>query len=967
MTSTNRSRTPTRRATEVVVFVTTLVATLLAATHPVNAAPVAAPPDLQSQIPGTEMYIARTPTNTREFRYTHLVANLGPGPLEIRPEYDSTTDNARGYQRLYQRDGSTLSLASEAAMGGQFFYHAIHGHYHYPLASFGLFSVKTDGSVGTPVALSPKVGFCIADSTPVTSGAGPSTYPGTNCNDPRSTLGISVGWADVYDNRDDGQSVPIDGLADGTYWFRSIVDPDNFLIESDEANNVTDVKVRIAGDTVQVLETRQPVTPPPTVVLGSPGHGATLSGAVNLSATANDPSGITGVEFLVDGVPVGQRQAASPYGMTWDSTTVGNGTHVVTARAYTGAGLRGTAPAALVYVANQAGGASLSVDRSVSVDGTATVSTPPFDTSAAGETLLALVSSDGPAGGPQTSTVSGGGLSWRLVRRSNSQPGTSEVWTATATAPLAATRITATPGVGGYDQSLTVVAIRNAIGVGTSAGGSAGSGAPRVSVTTSRDGAWIFGAGNDWDNALARVVPSDQALTHQWVDTRPGDTFWSQSTLAPTPAAGTVVSFGAVSPTTDRWNLSAVEVLPAGPTVPGPVISDVLAGGRTSSSAVITWTTDVTSSSQVHYGTTLSYGQSTPLDQTLTTSHQVVLSGLTPDTQYHYRVTSTDGSGASRTSVDHVFSTAVVSTITCDLTSPTTGSTVTGTVTVTAAASSTASVSKVQFTLDGAALGPADTQAPYQVAWDTTTTADGPHTLAAVATDPTGNWRASAGVVVTVANTGPPPPSGPVAAYSFNQGTGTSVPDASGTGNVGSRAGAAWSTTGRYGGAMSFNGSNARVDVPDAPSLRLSSGLTVEAWLRPTTTNAAWRSAVLKESPGGLAYALYSQTTANRAAGYVNLGGSDIEARASVALAANTWTHVAVTYDGTSLRVFRNGTLVGSVTAPGSIISSTGALRIGGNTVWGEYFSGLIDEVRIYNRALSATDITTDMNTPLSG
>jgi concanavalin A-like lectin/glucanase superfamily protein len=50
----------------------------------------------------------------------------------------------------------------------------------------------------------------------------------------------------------------------------------------------------------------------------------------------------------------------------------------------------------------------------------------------------------------------------------------------------------------------------------------------------------------------------------------------------------------------------------------------------------------------------------------------------------------------------------------------------------------------------------------------------------------------------------------------------------------------------------------------------------------------------------------------------------------------------------------------------GAIKTSTGALRIGGNSIWGEYFSGLIDEVRLYNRALSATEIQADMARPVS-
>jgi len=60
-----------------------------------------------------------------------------------------------------------------------------------------------------------------------------------------------------------------------------------------------------------------------------------------------------------------------------------------------------------------------------------------------------------------------------------------------------------------------------------------------------------------------------------------------------------------------------------------------------------------------------------------------------------------------------------------------------------------------------------------------------------------------------------------------------------------------------------------------------------------------------------------------------------------------------------------NGTQASSRTLGGNILSSSGMLRIGGNAVWGEYFSGLIDEVRLYNRALTASEIQTDMNTPI--
>ena len=73
------------------------------------------------------------------------------------------------------------------------------------------------------------------------------------------------------------------------------------------------------------------------------------------------------------------------------------------------------------------------------------------------------------------------------------------------------------------------------------------------------------------------------------------------------------------------------------------------------------------------------------------------------------------------------------------------------------------------------------------------------------------------------------------------------------------------------------------------------------------------------------------------------------------------WSHLASTYDGTTLRLYVNGTQVSQLAASGSILTSTSPLRIGGNGIWCEWFNGLIDEVRVYNRALSAAEIQGDM------
>ena len=122
---------------------------------------------------------------------------------------------------------------------------------------------------------------------------------------------------------------------------------------------------------------------------------------------------------------------------------------------------------------------------------------------------------------------------------------------------------------------------------------------------------------------------------------------------------------------------------------------------------------------------------------------------------------------------------------------------------------------------------------------------------------------------------------------------------------------------------------------------------------------------LLKERTGGLAYALFGANGASRAAGYVSIGvDSGIDATAN--LAVNTWTHLAVTYDGATLRMFVNGTQVASKAQTGSITTSTGVLRIGGTNLASAFFQGRIDEIRIYNRALTQAEIQADMAAPIT-
>ena len=331
---------------------------------------------------------------------------------------------------------------------------------------------------------------------------------------------------------------------------------------------------------------------------------------------------------------------------------------------------------------------------------------------------------------------------------------------------------------------------------------------------------------------------------------------------------------------------------------------------------------------------------------------------------YFYRVTAEDAAGNIGAPSNEASATVTSDTSppTVAVTAPAGGATVSGTINVQANASDNVGVTSVQFTLDGAALGAADTSAPYATSWATTTATAGLHILRAVARDAAGNTTTSADVTVTVDNSTPPPPTGLVAAWSFDAGTGPTAADATGKGHTGTISGATWSATGKNGGALSFDGVNDWVTVADVNDLDLTNGMTLSAWVNPTASGSDWRTILLKESPGFMAYALYSNTDTGRPSGHVVIGGSDLDTRGTAAVANNVWTYLAATYDGANLRLYVNGTLVSTRAVSGSMSASTGALRIGGNATWGEWFGGLIDNVRVYSRSLAAAEIQSDMN-----
>jgi concanavalin A-like lectin/glucanase superfamily protein/BACON domain-containing protein len=211
----------------------------------------------------------------------------------------------------------------------------------------------------------------------------------------------------------------------------------------------------------------------------------------------------------------------------------------------------------------------------------------------------------------------------------------------------------------------------------------------------------------------------------------------------------------------------------------------------------------------------------------------------------------------------------------------------------------------------------------------------------------------------------PSTPPNLIGAWGFDEPSGTNATDASGRGHTGTISGATRTTAGRFGGALSFDGVNDIVNVADTNALDLTTGMTLEAWIQPTAVGSAWRTVLMKEQPGNLVYSLYAGNGGGGPATHVFTTG-DIGINGTAATPIGSWTHLAATYDGAVLRLYVNGTQAATRNLTGALRTSTGALRIGGNTIWSEWYAGLIDEVRVYNRALTAAEIQTDMTKAVS-
>ena len=217
-------------------------------------------------------------------------------------------------------------------------------------------------------------------------------------------------------------------------------------------------------------------------------------------------------------------------------------------------------------------------------------------------------------------------------------------------------------------------------------------------------------------------------------------------------------------------------------------------------------------------------------------------------------------------------------------------------------------------------------------------------------------WSEPGTMSVTI--TAPAPaPTGVRGQWLMDEGSGTTVRDSSGWNNHGTVQGTVAWGPGRSGSGLVLDGSGGYVQVPEAASLDLSGPMTVAAWVRPQVLATQYLVKKATQSRDGFELSLSSSGRGFFRANEV-ASGNLYRVDATSVHPLGTWVHLAGTYDGTTMRFYVDGVLQGSVAGPSAVATNGLALGIGAEPGGYRKFRGGLDEVRVYDRALTAQEIS---------
>ncbi|OHA29641.1 MAG: hypothetical protein A3B08_03430 [Candidatus Taylorbacteria bacterium RIFCSPLOWO2_01_FULL_43_44] len=203
---------------------------------------------------------------------------------------------------------------------------------------------------------------------------------------------------------------------------------------------------------------------------------------------------------------------------------------------------------------------------------------------------------------------------------------------------------------------------------------------------------------------------------------------------------------------------------------------------------------------------------------------------------------------------------------------------------------------------------------------------------------------------------------GLVGYWTFDEGTGLRANDFSGKNNYGTLSGTTKPTwvSGKHGKALSFDGTSGYVDAGNQSSVNLTTAITASVWIKYNVDPKTLRyNGIISKQVSTNAYQLQTYSTDGRIEFVIGTGVTAAASISNTVLKQGAWYHIVGTFDGSNVRMYVNGIADGTP-APyvGTIPISSNNLVIGKNyDGTNKFFNGLIDDVRIYSRALSAAEI----------
>jgi hypothetical protein len=196
---------------------------------------------------------------------------------------------------------------------------------------------------------------------------------------------------------------------------------------------------------------------------------------------------------------------------------------------------------------------------------------------------------------------------------------------------------------------------------------------------------------------------------------------------------------------------------------------------------------------------------------------------------------------------------------------------------------------------------------------------------------------------------------GLVAHWTFDEGAGTVAFDSSGNGNDGIFVGDPQWVDGVIGGALEFNGDD-YLDCGNGPSLQIQDAITIAFWFNVDAFQNTWEAFM---AMGDDSYRT-SRGDGTGDATHMGVSGTTIGSfNGTVIVTGGQWHHMSAVYDGSEARIYIDGVLDTTNPGTGQINISNYNFWIGNNSQQtGRFLHGILDDVRIYNQALSATEIS---------